>query len=147
MLQIALFPFAAVAAALDYAGCYSEIGSLEPTSRFVFQSVGWCRNRCSSLERPIVGLANGTDCLCGHELPSFASIVEDGYCDSPCAGYLLEMCGGDSFFSVYVDEPDTSETPSSQTLTEPLPTEPATPLGSPLNTQLSGASGELLPGD
>lgn len=84
--------FASVTYSYTYVGCYAPPTDLEYNIRFIFQSVGYCRVRCSTLNQPVLGVTNGTDCLCGSAIPLPDSLVEDTLCNSPCAGYAAQMC-------------------------------------------------------
>ena len=90
-LLLLLLP-AFVAAAFDYAGCYSSVRPLTFEARYVFQSTGWCKARCRQRQMTVAGLSNGTSCFCGSELPSFTDRVEEIYCDLRCPGYAFDIC-------------------------------------------------------
>ncbi|KAI1398517.1 hypothetical protein F4819DRAFT_25218 [Hypoxylon fuscum] len=126
--------FASVTYSLTYLGCFAPPTDLQYNTRFVFQSLGYCERRCTGINRLVVGLANGTDCLCGNSVPPSINVVEDVWCNSPCAGYHLSMCGGQGFFSVYLlAELDTPERPPHETssqLIEPAATSIALPKAS-----------------
>ncbi|KAI1768334.1 hypothetical protein GGR53DRAFT_439468 [Hypoxylon sp. FL1150] len=116
---VLLIYFASVTYGSLYAGCYAPPTDLDYNGRAIFQSVGLCSNRCHQLSQPVVGVTNGTDCLCGSMLPSPNSSVEDSLCDSPCAGYARQMCGGRGFLSVYlIAELDIPERAPNQTATQ-----------------------------
>lgn len=90
-LLLLLLP-AFVAAAFDYAGCYSSVRPLTFEARYVFQSTGWCKARCRQRQMTVAGLSNGTSCFCGSELPSFTDRLEEIHCDLRCPGYAFDIC-------------------------------------------------------
>ncbi|KAI0176398.1 hypothetical protein GGR52DRAFT_540786 [Hypoxylon sp. FL1284] len=109
LILLSLTLLASITSGYTYVGCYAPPTDLEYNVRFIYQSVGYCRRRCTLANQPILGVTNGTDCLCGASLPSADSLVADTMCDSPCAGYAAQNCGGLGYFSVYlIPEPETS---------------------------------------
>ncbi|RYP50927.1 hypothetical protein DL768_003652 [Monosporascus sp. mg162] len=115
-LKSALLVLAAASVAMGqayrYVGCFSEAPENSRVTQHQFQSVGLCQNTCGGSHQPVAALSNGTSCLCGNLLPPRDQLVEDGNCNTPCAGFDLDMCGGDGFFSVYFEEPTDPQEPS-----------------------------------
>ncbi|KAI6093917.1 hypothetical protein F4821DRAFT_7238 [Hypoxylon rubiginosum] len=115
---VLLISFASVIYGFTYAGCYAPPTDLDYNGRFVFQSVGYCRGRCHTLNQNVLAVTNGTDCLCGSAVPPRYRLVVDSLCNSPCAGYAMQMCGGQGYLSVYtIADPDSPERPPNQTAT------------------------------
>jgi hypothetical protein len=115
-------------------GCFAAPPEgLIDQGRFVYQSLGYCRQRCSALSLPVLGLTNGTNCLCGNSIPPPDTRVEDSACNLPCPGFVWNSCklthsmpgiailitacigGAEGFFSISAEEPvtETSATPTS----------------------------------
>lgn len=91
-----LLPAAAVvvvqAASLNYVGCFSDPVGLVDIGANRYQSRGLCSNRCSQIDQWVVGLTNGTHCLCGSRVPPTHYLVADGHCNTPCNGYAHDSC-------------------------------------------------------
>jgi cell wall integrity and stress response component len=75
-----------------YAGCYSSAGSLVDQGPWTYQTLGYCQPICVGALKPVLGLANGTNCWCGDSVPSAATKVDDSQCDVSCAGYGTDTC-------------------------------------------------------
>ncbi|CAJ2513661.1 Uu.00g017800.m01.CDS01 [Anthostomella pinea] len=110
--------FASVAQTRTYVGCFSSDAGLVDDGRYVFQSIGYCHDKCASYGRAVWGLTNGTTCLCGETTPSLRDVVEEANCNVPCAGYAMNICGGRGFVSVYLDENNIPDRPPNQTSTQ-----------------------------
>ncbi|OTA64662.1 hypothetical protein K449DRAFT_392775 [Hypoxylon sp. EC38] len=107
--------FTSTAHCLTYMGCFGPPTNLEFNSRHVFQSVGACRRQCMTLNLPVLGLTNGTDCLCGASAPPPSNVVEESLCNSRCPGYAPDICGGTGFVSIFFDtEVQPSKEPSKE---------------------------------
>ncbi|KAK8096694.1 Wsc-domain-containing protein [Apiospora kogelbergensis] len=89
-LWMCLLPAAVVQASLNYVGCFSHPLGLVDIGPNMYQSRGLCAQRCTQIDQWVVGLTNGTNCLCGSRVPSTHYLVDDGDCNSPCAGYAME---------------------------------------------------------
>lgn len=86
----------------EYVGCYSgpPPTDLEHSERYRFQSLGRCQHQCAldngegwrARRQPVAGLVNGTECFCGATVPPRAQLVEESFCDRPCAGYAWNIC-------------------------------------------------------
>ncbi|RYP56439.1 hypothetical protein DL769_009911 [Monosporascus sp. CRB-8-3] len=96
----------------EYVGCFSQPPENSRETQNQFQSLGLCQVTCGDSHQPVAALGNGTGCLCGNLLPPLDQMVEEGNCNTPCAGFDLDICGGDGFFSVYIEEPADPEEPS-----------------------------------
>ncbi|KAI1407866.1 WSC domain-containing protein, partial [Hypoxylon sp. FL1857] len=140
----AFLAFASTTHSLTYVGCFGSPTNLEFSSHRVFQSVGACRQSCTASNFPVMGLTNGTDCLCGASAPPFSNVVEESWCNSRCTGYAQDICGGRGFFSIFLlVEPEDPEEPSSESSTQSvasIETGVAIPQASATNSEL------LLPG-
>ncbi|KAI1454369.1 hypothetical protein F4805DRAFT_324393 [Annulohypoxylon moriforme] len=98
---VVLALFASAAHSLTYVGCFSSSTNLVFNSRSPFQSVGLCLQNCNGANMPILGVTNGTDCLCGTSAPPQDSSAAESSCNEPCGGYPQDKCGGEGFFSVH----------------------------------------------
>lgn len=61
------------------------------------------RHRCSQLclgDHAYFGLARGNECHCGDDIED-TDVGDSESCDETCAGDALEMCGGQSFMTVW----------------------------------------------
>jgi len=94
--------------ALVYSGCYSSGEGLTLNQTYIYQSKGHCQPLCVLANQAVLATANSTDCYCGDQLPPASSKVDDSFCNDPCSGYDLEMCGGINYFSVYLSGTDPS---------------------------------------
>ncbi|KAK7959566.1 uncharacterized protein PG986_004420 [Apiospora aurea] len=90
------------AASLNYVGCFSSAPGFVDLGPNPFQSRGLCANRCRQMDQWIVGLANGTNCLCGANVPPTRDIAGDRHCNMPCSGYAMETCGGLRHFTILI---------------------------------------------
>ncbi|KAI1143546.1 hypothetical protein F5Y05DRAFT_157113 [Hypoxylon sp. FL0543] len=144
----AILAFISTTNSLTYMGCFGPPTNLDFNMRHVFQSVGACRLRCKTSNLPVLGVTNGTDCLCGTSVPPSSSAVEESWCDSRCSGFALEICGGRGFFSIFlIAEPEASDGPSGEGSTQSvewIETGVTIPLASATNSRfLLSGSGEL----
>ncbi|KAI0842199.1 hypothetical protein F5Y06DRAFT_170413 [Hypoxylon sp. FL0890] len=137
---LAFLVFISTTQSLRYMGCFGPPTNLDFNTRNVFQSVGACRLRCKNSNLPVLGVTNGTDCLCGASVPPSRSIVGESWCDSRCPGFAVEMCGGRGFFSIYLVEKPEVSTQSA----ESIETDVAIPQVSAANSQLSLIGGSEL---
>ncbi|KAF2459359.1 hypothetical protein BDY21DRAFT_282204 [Lineolata rhizophorae] len=87
---------------LTYKGCYSDSEPLVDHGEYIFQTSGNCQPVCVGLGKAVMGLVNGTNCFCGDLLPAEDSEVDEDNCDTPCAGFDQESCGGNNYWSVYL---------------------------------------------
>ncbi|KAH0547737.1 hypothetical protein GP486_008410, partial [Trichoglossum hirsutum] len=84
-----------------YVACYSSSDPLEDQGPYTYQSSGWCQDLCvNKLNKPVMGLSEGSDCWCGSKLPANSSKVDDSKCNVPCNGYDKDKCGGTDYWSV-----------------------------------------------
>ncbi|KAK7911992.1 hypothetical protein PG985_014473 [Apiospora marii] len=102
LLPVAVAVVVVQAASLNYVGCFSDPVGLVDIGANMFQSRGLCSNRCFQIDQWVVGLTNGTHCLCGSRVPPTHYLVADGHCNTPCNGYARDSCGGRGYFSVLV---------------------------------------------
>lgn len=85
-------------------GCFSSSSiqsSLSYKNSYTYQSSGYCETQC--LGHKIVALTKGNQCYCGDTVPSSSDQVDESKCATPCQGYPLENCGGNSYFLLYSD--------------------------------------------
>ena len=88
--------------ALVGVGCYSTPTPLIDHGPYTFQSKGNCQPICYQLQKPVMGLVNGTNCYCGDLIPPESTMVEDNFCSTTCGGIDTEFCGGDNYWTVYL---------------------------------------------
>ncbi|KAI0170854.1 hypothetical protein BJ166DRAFT_517145 [Pestalotiopsis sp. NC0098] len=76
----------------SYIGCFEDSLGLVDIGRYIYQSRGFCINRCDGYHNWVIGLTNGSHCLCGNTIPHMESKVDDTRCNRPCAGYPMDTC-------------------------------------------------------
>lgn len=91
-IVVALATFASTTQAIEYVACFGPPSDFEHDGRHVFQTVGLCNQICNALEFPVIAVSNSTDCFCSNALPPLNRVVEESFCNTPCAGYAREMC-------------------------------------------------------
>lgn len=84
-----------------YVGCFSSKGNLVSNGTYPYQSPAYCVQVCSKQKKTVIGMANGNECLCGDEVPSSDEKVSRDKCDTNCAGWPVDKCGGEGTWSVY----------------------------------------------
>lgn len=80
---------------------------------YQYQSSLYCSSECAGYS--YFALTEGNTCVCGDEAPDDSSSTDT--CDTVCAGYGDETCGGDSAYDVYSTGNDSSSGASSDTTT------------------------------
>ncbi|KAJ5391346.1 hypothetical protein N7509_006836 [Penicillium cosmopolitanum] len=108
-----------------FVGCFSSAGSLGGSTTYTYQSTGWCSDHCTSKSASYFATTNGKDCLCGSSAPDSSDKVDTSKCDTQCAGYPENKCGGDGFYSVYsfdTGNDDGSSTSATTTTGDSSPT-------------------------
>jgi len=83
-------------------GCYNTGEPLEDHGPYTFQTTGNCQPICIGLNKPVMGLVNGSNCWCGDLLPPKSAKVDNSSCDTPCNGYNLNNCGGNNFWAIWL---------------------------------------------
>ncbi|QDS71276.1 hypothetical protein FKW77_001024 [Venturia effusa] len=86
--------------ALSTVGCFSISQPLEDQGQYEFTTDGVCQKVCTGLNKPVLGMVDGTNCWCGDLLPPASSQVDNSSCNTPCAGYDKANCGGNNFWWV-----------------------------------------------
>jgi len=90
--------------ALTYKGCFSSNGGATlANDTDIYNSRGQCQKVCIKLEKSVLLVSNAMECWCGNKFPAASTKVDDSSCNTPCAGYPLETCGGIGFFSAALD--------------------------------------------
>ncbi|KZF21944.1 hypothetical protein L228DRAFT_269388 [Xylona heveae TC161] len=109
-----------------YKGCFSSSNPLKDQGPYTYQSVGYCQKICVGLNMAVMGLAGGSNCWCGSQLPVANSKVSDSECNAGCYGYDQQDCGGSDSWSVYLTgtegQVDNVAASSSSTSTSATPT-------------------------
>ncbi|KAG0685061.1 hypothetical protein C6P40_004933, partial [Pichia californica] len=85
----------------------SAISGLTYDNTYTYQSSGYCEGKCQG--NYVIALTGGDQCYCGSNLDQSAQ-VDSSNCELPCSGYPSDICGGDGYYMVYIDD---SITPSS----------------------------------
>lgn len=87
------------ASAMIEMGCYETSVPLEDHGPYGFQTPGNCQLVCLSLDKPVMALAEGTNCWCGDKLPPKSAVTDNSTCDTNCKGddrykcmYLFSDC-------------------------------------------------------
>jgi cell wall integrity and stress response component len=88
--------------AITTLGCYQQPDPLTVFGDYTFQSSGWCQSNCTTLGKAVMAITGGSTCYCGDELPALDQEVDLTSCDSPCAGFGQQTCGGIGFWQVYL---------------------------------------------
>ena len=78
--------------AFSEVGCFSNPHPLVDHGSYNFQSIGNCQMVCVMLNKPVMGLAGGTNCSCGDMIPPQTSQVDNGTCSTSCAGFDKQNC-------------------------------------------------------
>lgn len=92
LLQALLFTSLLRAVPSNYIGCFQPPLDVISVGYHRFMSVGWCQSQCSSREKLVAAVTNGTDCYCSNLPPVEVNAVPEMYCDKPCAGYAMTIC-------------------------------------------------------
>ncbi|KAJ5118915.1 hypothetical protein N7448_010623 [Penicillium atrosanguineum] len=124
---------ALASASTSVLGCYSSVPSLKDEGRYTFQSQGYCEEKCQSGGFRIAALT-GLQCLCGNELPPSSAQVDDDKCDTVCAGWPEDNCGGQNYFTVlstgeYTEVSNSSSSSDSSDSSDSTPASASTAAG------------------
>ena len=112
--------------AITTLGCYSHPDPLTAQGDYTYQSSGYCQTQCAGMGKAVMAITGGSTCYCGDELPALDQEVDPKSCNSPCAGFGQEMCGGIGFWQVYLTglTGDVETAPNSTTSTGGSSTSP-----------------------
>ena len=89
--------------AVQTLGCYSSLDkTFVNQGSYTYQTSGYCQILCTNQFKNVMATSQGSNCYCGDHIPAESASVDNSTCDSPCNGYNLENCGGDSSFTVYL---------------------------------------------
>lgn len=91
-----------MAAGSSSKGCYSDATPLKDQGPYTFQSSGYCKTQCTKKNKAVYALYQGSNCLCGDEIPASSKKVSDDECNVSCNGYPSDKCGGDNAYAVYL---------------------------------------------
>ncbi|PGH15099.1 hypothetical protein AJ79_02625 [Helicocarpus griseus UAMH5409] len=83
-------------------GCYKSVKPFEDLGEFTWQTVGYCQEECVKLEKPVMALFKGSNCLCGEEIPRESDKTTDDKCQEKCDGYPEQTCGGTDAYHVHL---------------------------------------------
>lgn len=92
LLFAASLPVVSAASNSGYQGCYSDATPLKDNGSYTYQSSGYCKKQCAGKGKAVYALYQGSDCLCGDELPSSDNKVSDDECNTDCNGYPSDKC-------------------------------------------------------
>lgn len=92
----------------------SAHGSTLDSSTLISQDAltieSWQAN-CGNLGYGLAGLESGKSCYCGNTIFNEAFPVDSlKFCSNPCNGDSLEMCGGSSQISIYMNPSSVNDT-------------------------------------
>lgn len=73
-------------------GCYSDSTPLKDQGPYTFQSSGYCKQLCTKKNMAVYALYQGSNCLCGDEIPAESAKVSDDECNVSCNGYPSDKC-------------------------------------------------------
>ncbi|KAL8717991.1 MAG: hypothetical protein Q9181_008250 [Wetmoreana brouardii] len=93
-----------------YAGCANAtsplaLNALSKSSTSM--DIETCTSYCTQNNYGLSGLQGGNTCYCGNGLQSFSAIqqeagaAKDSKCNKPCSGNATEICGADTYLSVW----------------------------------------------
>ncbi|KAL8663264.1 MAG: hypothetical protein Q9202_004013 [Teloschistes flavicans] len=83
-----------------YKGCFSSADGFEDQGSYTYQSPGYCQEKCVNQNKPVMGLAGGSNCWCGDLLPITSDNVSDSQCSINCQGYPQDKCGGSNAWTI-----------------------------------------------
>ncbi|RJE16743.1 WSC domain protein, partial [Aspergillus sclerotialis] len=72
---------AAVNAEMLFKGCYKSVDWMKDLGSYTYQSSGYCQNQCQDMDKPVLALWKGSNCLCGDKLPSKSKKVSKDQCN------------------------------------------------------------------
>lgn len=86
----------------SYIGCFNDergiFHSFLQEDYFISSSltIESCKEFCSEISHPIIGLKNGGECYCGdsRDVITGHSKYPDASCQKPCSGNERQICGG-----------------------------------------------------
>lgn len=123
-------------------GCFATSVPLESHGIYEFQSPGNCQLVCLQEKKNVFAVSDGNTCWCGDKIPPKTAQVDNGTCDTTCAGTKENKCGGPNLLWVvltgntlnrvdYFDPPASSSSAKSSApaATSAIPV--ATPSSSP----------------
>ncbi|KAI5952927.1 WSC2 [Candida theae] len=116
ILLLSFFSSTTFADSWSNSGCYksSSLSNLQSQGYYIYQSSGHCEQVCAG--KRIAALISGSQCYCGDSDPTSSS-VDSSNCGTSCQGYGTEKCGGDGYYTVYVnsdvESQDTQQSSSS----------------------------------
>ncbi|CAR22183.1 Wsc2p [Lachancea thermotolerans CBS 6340] len=96
----------AATASYSQVGCYKEAdleSALSSKGSYIYQSVSYCEEQCDGSE--VAALLGGNTCYCGDASAlGGASSGDSSNCNTKCAGWPYDTCGGSGYMQVYVRE-------------------------------------------
>ena len=88
--------------AITTLGCYQHPDPLTDQGDYNFQTSGYCQTQCANLGKAVMAITGGSTCYCGDEIPALDQEVDPTKCNTICAGYGDQFCGGIGFWQVYL---------------------------------------------
>ncbi|KAL1858945.1 hypothetical protein VTK73DRAFT_7729 [Phialemonium thermophilum] len=87
----------------QYISCWSQGKGIAPligaASASPDMTVDLCMEVCSGWR--FMALAAGSRCYCGHFVEASSRVADESLCTSPCAGDATQICGADTYVSLY----------------------------------------------
>ncbi|KAL4954648.1 hypothetical protein BDW69DRAFT_183292 [Aspergillus filifer] len=80
-------------------GCFSDLTGFKNQGSYTYQSHSYCIDLCDDNGKTYAAL-KGDNCYCGDTDPAKADMIDDDKCDTACAGYVADICGGDNAWTV-----------------------------------------------
>ncbi|KAJ5116266.1 Carbohydrate-binding WSC subgroup [Penicillium angulare] len=98
-LALAL-PLVAGSSSMSTLGCYSDVAGLTSVKQFTFQTHQYCIKQCAEEGFHYAVLKDGATCGCTGTVPLSTAKVDDDKCNSACAGWPEDECGGKDVYTV-----------------------------------------------
>ncbi|KAJ5288694.1 hypothetical protein N7478_001724 [Penicillium angulare] len=98
-LALAL-PLVAGSSSMSTLGCYSDVAGLTNVKQFTFQTHQYCIKQCTEEGFQFAVLKDGATCGCTSTVPLSTAKVDDDKCNSACAGWPEDECGGKDTYTV-----------------------------------------------
>ncbi|KAJ5594329.1 uncharacterized protein N7459_000537 [Penicillium hispanicum] len=96
---ILALPLVAADSERDRLGCYATVPDLTSLSVYTFQSTGYCIDKCSQDAYRYAALT-GNKCGCSNSAPAESAKLSETKCNTECAGFPEDKCGGDDAYTV-----------------------------------------------
>ncbi|KAL9605909.1 MAG: hypothetical protein Q9179_000886 [Wetmoreana sp. 5 TL-2023] len=125
-----------------YKGCFSSADGFKDLGDYTYQSPGYCQQKCVSLNKPVMGLAGGSNCWCGDLLPLASNKVSDSECSGGSNAWTIFLTGLNSNVGSAQDTSSGSK-PTPKPATSATPPAPATTLTTSIPAAKSKPTGAV----